>query len=337
MPAVTLVRPRNKLSAVLIIGAGPMGRMTGENLEREGIHRVIGYVPFAGEQVSHDVETVLGTAGQLEHILARVPVHEVYIAGNWLEQARAMREAMRVCQRVGVPFALPAFGYHLRPGSAARRSPRRHLYLHHRSQSKPGQLAVKRLLDIAVSAVALVLLLPLFALVAATIKAASRGPVFFTQVRLGQNGRPFRILKFRSMVVNAEALQADIASSNERAGPVFKMFADPRVTRIGAFLRKFSIDELPQLLCVLRGDMSLVGPRPAIPAEVACYEQWQLRRLCVRPGLTGSWQVRADRHAVPFSQWMKLVLQYIDQWSLGRDLALIWQTVPVVFMGKGQC
>jgi lipopolysaccharide/colanic/teichoic acid biosynthesis glycosyltransferase len=142
------------------------------------------------------------------------------------------------------------------------------------------------------------------------------------------------MLKFRSMVINAEELKAQLARFNEQSGPVFKMRNDPRVTAIGRFIRKYSIDELPQLINVLRGDMSVVGPRPPVPAEVATYEAWQRRRLSVRPGLTCIWQV-SGRNQITFENWMYLDMQYIDHWSLAQDFNLIFRTVPVVITGRG--
>jgi lipopolysaccharide/colanic/teichoic acid biosynthesis glycosyltransferase len=177
-------------------------------------------------------------------------------------------------------------------------------------------------------------LVPLFLAVMALIKLTSRGPVFFRQERIGFRGKPFTLLKFRSMVANAEDIKPDLLDSNEQTGPVFKMRADPRVTPVGRFLRKYSIDELPQLVNVLRGDMSIVGPRPPIPEEVAQYQPWQLRRLSVRPGLTCIWQV-SGRNQISFEQWMYLDMQYIDHWSLRRDVGLILKTVPAVLSGRG--
>ena len=193
---------------------------------------------------------------------------------------------------------------------------------------------MKRAIDIVVSAVALALLSPLLLVVAALVKFSSRGPLLFRQARVGQHGRQFNMLKFRSMVVNAEELKARLLARNEQQGPVFKMKRDPRITAVGRFIRKYSIDELPQLLNVLRGEMSLVGPRPPIPAEVAKYEAWQRRRLSVRPGLTCVWQV-SGRNEISFEEWMYLDMQYIDHWSLQRDLELIAKTVPVVLTGRG--
>jgi lipopolysaccharide/colanic/teichoic acid biosynthesis glycosyltransferase len=170
--------------------------------------------------------------------------------------------------------------------------------------------------------------------IAIAIKVTSRGALLFRQERVGLYGRTFHMLKFRSMVTNAEALQQTLQASNEQSGPVFKMKLDPRITRVGRFLRKHSLDELPQLVNVVRGDMAIVGPRPPLPSEVAKYEAWQRRRLSVRPGLTCVWQV-SGRNDISFEQWMYLDMQYIDHWSLAEDLGLILKTVPIVLHGRG--
>jgi exopolysaccharide biosynthesis polyprenyl glycosylphosphotransferase len=199
---------------------------------------------------------------------------------------------------------------------------------------KELELFSKYLLDRVGAAGGLLLLAPLFALLAALIKLGSPGPVFFRQVRSGLNGRTFTLLKFRTMVANAEELKEGLAAQNEVDGPVFKIKTDPRITPLGRFLRKSSLDELPQLINVLRGEMSLVGPRPPIPVEVKDYLPWQRRRLSMRPGLTCIWQV-SGRNNVGFEQWMKMDLEYIDNWSLWLDAKLLFKTVPAVLFGSG--
>jgi lipopolysaccharide/colanic/teichoic acid biosynthesis glycosyltransferase len=203
-------------------------------------------------------------------------------------------------------------------------------------EERPVQRRLKRALDVGFAAVSLIALAPLLLVVAALVRLTSRGPVLFRQERVGHGGRPFVMLKFRSMIDGADAQKAALALHNERRGPVFKMRADPRVTSLGRFLRKYSVDELPQLINVLLGDMSLVGPRPPLANEVARYERWQMRRLSVPPGLTCLWQVAPDRCEMAFDDWVRLDLRYIDGWHLGRDLALILKTVPAVLSGKGQ-
>jgi exopolysaccharide biosynthesis polyprenyl glycosylphosphotransferase len=197
-------------------------------------------------------------------------------------------------------------------------------------------LTIKRAVDIAVASAALLLLSPLFLLIALAVKADAKGPVFFGQWRLGLNGRRFWFPKFRSMQAGAEARLHELAAHNEMDGPVFKMRNDPRITRVGRLLRRYSLDELPQLWCVLRGDMSLVGPRPLMPHEVAGQETWQRRRLSVRPGLTCLWQI-SGRNDIDFERWMQLDLQYIDSWSLWLDLRILLRTVPAVLSGRGAC
>ncbi len=195
-------------------------------------------------------------------------------------------------------------------------------------------LKFKVILDFILSILILAVLSPFMLLIAVIIKLDG-GPVFFLQKRTGLNGRQFYCYKFRTMVVNAESLQKTLLDKNEQQGPVFKIKNDPRVTKIGKFLRKTSIDELPQFFNVLRGEMAIVGPRPPIPSEVKQYERWQQRRLSMKPGITCIWQV-SGRNNIPFDQWMKMDMQYIDTWSLKLDLIIILKTIKVVFTGDGQ-
>jgi exopolysaccharide biosynthesis polyprenyl glycosylphosphotransferase len=200
--------------------------------------------------------------------------------------------------------------------------------------SNETQLALKRLLDIAVSAGLLLLAAPLIVLVALAIKLTSPGSVFFKQTRIGLNGRMFTLYKFRTMIEDAHQRRGEIAHLNEMTGPVFKAKDDPRVTAVGRILRKFSLDEIPQLWNVFRGDMSLVGPRPPIPEEVANYHRWHRRRLSMKPGLTCLWQI-SGRNNVDFDRWMQLDLQYIDNWSPSLDLKILLRTIPAVLSGRG--
>ena len=196
------------------------------------------------------------------------------------------------------------------------------------------QLMAKRALDVALSTLLLLLGMPVVLGIALVIKVTSRGNVLFRQTRCGLNGRLFTVYKFRTMVEDAEERRRELLHLNEMDGPVFKLRSDPRVTFFGRFLRRFSLDELPQLWNVLRGDMSLVGPRPPIPEEVAKYQRWQRRRLAMKPGLTCLWQI-SGRNDVDFDRWMQLDLEYIDSWSPLLDLKILLKTIPAVLSGKG--
>jgi exopolysaccharide biosynthesis polyprenyl glycosylphosphotransferase len=195
------------------------------------------------------------------------------------------------------------------------------------------RLLLKRAVDIVLAAAGLVVLAPFMLAIALAIKLTSPGPVIFRQVRCGLNGRRFLFYKFRSMCQNAEELKASLAHLSTRQ-TAFKIPDDPRLTPIGRFLRRFSIDEWPQLWNVLRGDMSLVGPRPAVPNEVEQYQRWQRRRLRMRPGLTCLWAI-SGRDAVDFDTWMKMDMQYIDNWSLALDWKILLRTIPRVLTGRG--
>ncbi|MFH0753882.1 MAG: sugar transferase, partial [Candidatus Omnitrophota bacterium] len=196
-------------------------------------------------------------------------------------------------------------------------------------------LAVKRLMDIVLSGIALVIFSPFLGITALLVKLSSHGPVFFTQDRVSVNGRIFKLYKFRTMVVDAEAKLEELKHLNEMQGPAFKLTNDPRVTPLGKFLRKMSIDELPQLWNVFVGHMSLVGPRPPLPAEVEKYGDWQRRRLSMRPGITCLWQIGGRNRITDVDEWIRLDLRYIDNWSLWLDIKILFKTVPAVLFGIG--
>jgi lipopolysaccharide/colanic/teichoic acid biosynthesis glycosyltransferase len=194
---------------------------------------------------------------------------------------------------------------------------------------------LKRLLDMSVSIAALLLLAPLFLLTVCSIWIEDPGPVFYVQIRVGRNGRHFRFYKFRSMVINADKIKKELAAQNESsAGVIFKMKKDPRITKVGRIIRKFSIDELPQLINVLKGDMSLVGPRPPLPVEVAEYTLEQRKRLHVIPGITCLWQV-SGRSDIPFTDQVRLDMQYIQSAGFLNDIRLLFKTIPAVLTGRG--
>ena len=201
--------------------------------------------------------------------------------------------------------------------------------------SNETHLAAKRILDVAVSVALLTLAAPILCIAALAIRFSSPGSVLFKQKRIGLNGRMFTLYKFRTMIADAHARREEVAHLNEMNGPAFKAKDDPRVTPVGRWLRRFSLDEIPQLWNVLKGDMSLVGPRPPIPEEVASYHRWHRRRLSMKPGLTCLWQISGRNDIADFDRWMKLDLQYIDNWSPTLDLKILLRTIPAVLLGKG--
>jgi len=196
-------------------------------------------------------------------------------------------------------------------------------------------LAVKKIVDINISLFMTICLSPVLLMIAILIKIQSPGPIIYKQTRVGLRGRLFNLYKFRTMVINAEAHRMDLEKENEMDGPVFKIKDDPRVTKIGKFLRKTGLDELPQLFNILKGEMSLIGPRPPIPSETIQYKRWQLRRLSVKPGLSCFWQIKPDRNNIKFEKWMELDLAYIDNWSLRLDFVIFLKTIKTVFLRTG--
>ena len=201
-------------------------------------------------------------------------------------------------------------------------------------RANPVEFSCKRALDIFGALLTGLLALPVLAVAALLIRFTSPGPVIFRQVRCGERGREFEILKLRTMMNGSEQRRADLEAENEMDGPVFKIRRDPRITPVGRWLRRLSVDELPQLWNVLRGEMSLVGPRPPLPCEVAQYQRRHRRRLEVRPGLTCTWQI-SGRSEIGFEEWVRLDIEYIDGWHLGRDLRILLRTAPAILSRRG--
>jgi lipopolysaccharide/colanic/teichoic acid biosynthesis glycosyltransferase len=205
-----------------------------------------------------------------------------------------------------------------------------------RCWQNPLQTRAKRVLDVTASFISLLLLAPLFAVISIAVKLGSVGPIFYRWNVVGRGGRPFTGYKFRSMVAHADSLRGGLASRNEMTGPVFKVTNDPRITRVGAWLRKYSLDELPQLYNVLKGDMSLVGPRPPLATEYAHFSDYQKKKLTVKPGITCLWQVSGRNQISDFDEWVRLDLEYIHRWSLALDLNILARTLGAVFSGSGK-
>lgn len=298
--------------------------------------KVLGFMTVEGETLAVPEDETFGDISNLANVLDSMPIDEVLFVTTTAAD-KALGAAVNACDERGVDIVMPL--PRVLPSQSKIEistvdgidSPLLHF---RRTPTGDFRLATKRLMDIA-GATALILASgPVMLAVAIAIRLESPGPIMFRQIRSGRNGRRFTMLKFRSMVVDAEAKKAALAAQNEMSGPVFKITRDPRVTRVGAFIRKTSLDELPQFFNIFWGDMSLVGPRPPIPAEVEQYEPWQRRRLSVKPGLTGLWQV-SGRNNIDFEEWMRLDLRYIDTWSLWLDFKILLRTLPAVLNKTG--
>lgn len=322
---------------VLIVGSGPRARNAAALIEQNPVWglRILGFADESGDPVDPALaDRPIFKLSDVQTLFRDEVVDEVVVACP-----RAMLPAIEpvaaACASVGVPMTLfsDLFGDYLpspRSGRFGGMPALSFAMVHH----SPVKLAVKRGIDVAGSAALLLVVAPVIALAALAIKLTSPGPVLFRQVRCGLYGRRFDMIKLRTMYVDAEQRKQDLMHLNEASGPVFKMRNDPRITPVGRWLRRWSIDEVPQLWNVLRGNMSLVGPRPPIPAEVALYEIAERRRLSMRPGLTCLWQVKG-RSSIGFEEWVRLDLEYIDRWSLLRDLKILVQTIPAVLRGTG--
>ena len=289
---------------------------------------------FAGPPESLRGVKILGNADRLRQVLMDNYVDTAMFA---LTKPRTflLDDAIAVCDELGVRGTIAFFPLkHLAARVAMERMSGVPVLSFQKTPTDEAALLLKRLMDVVVSAIALLLLSPLLLLVAVAIKLESKGPVLYMQKRGGIMGAPFNMLKFRTMVADADALREKLLGANETQGAMFKMRNDPRITRVGKFLRRTSIDELPQLINVLLNDMSLVGPRPALVKEVAKLEPWQRRRQSVKPGITCIWQV-SGRSNTSFERWMRMDLEYIDKWSLWLDVKLLLLTVPAVIKGDG--
>lgn len=319
-----------------VVGTGPLAReVAARLLERpEWGFELAGFVLESGDPASRLPGGVLGRVEGLGEICAKNVVDLVVFAVP-RERLGALERAVSVCDDRGIAAKIAV---DLFPARNARISVEELEGIPLLSLSSGPQeilpLLGKRAFDFVASAVGLFVLAPVLLATALAVKLDSKGPVFFRQERVGRSGRIFWLFKFRSMRTGAEAEAASLRALNEADGPVFKMRNDPRVTKVGRFIRRTSIDELPQLLNVLSGEMSLVGPRPPLPSEVEKYEPWQVRRLSVKPGITCTWQI-SGRSDVGFKKWVELDLEYIDGWSLWRDVGIVLRTIPAVLSGRG--
>ncbi len=326
------------LQRVLVVGAGHVGKMIMQQIaHRPGMgYALAGFcddVSWA-QRANFGRFPCLGSADDLPAVLAAHRIDEVIVALPSAEHERVLR-IVGLCQESGVGFRLVPDTFDLTLGTLEVDNLAGIPLIGQREVALHGfNRALKRTIDVVVSAAALLAALPVMALVALAVKLDSRGPVFLPQERVGLNGRVFRIYKVRSMYVGAERLLDTLQENNQAGGVIFKMKNDPRRTRVGRIIRRLSLDEVPQLWNVLKGDMSIVGPRPPFPHEVALYDEWHKRRLEVVPGLTGLWQV-SGRSDVPFDEMVMLDLYYIENWSLGLDLKILLRTIPAVLSMRG--
>lgn len=320
----------------------------GTEIETTGFpgYKIMGCIDLDEKEIGKEVINgfkVIDTIKNLDKILLENPVDELFIAMP-LNLISRVEDHVAFAGKIGVPVrvipdwqikdlilnpAISFFKLEIFSGLAT-------IIL---SAVPPGRekLLIKYGIDYMAAAITIILLLPLFILVSFAVKISSRGPVFYKQERCGLNGRKFMVYKFRSMVSDAEARQKGLEEFNETEGPVFKIKKDPRIVPyVGTFLRRTFIDEIPQLINILKGEMSLIGPRPPIPAEVEKYEIWQRRRLSMKPGLTCLWQISANRHDISFDEWMNLDLNYIDNWSLTLDAKIFFGTLKVMLLGTGR-
>jgi len=325
---------------IIVVGTGLGAKDFVETVEKNlgwGLD-IIGLITEDGSASGSELygKRVLGTNKEIENILHQYPVDEVIVCASRNELGK-VEDILGTCGREGIQFRIISDFF----GSLAKRATIDHIYglpiISFISVSNNEWcLYLKRLIDVLVSGVFLIILSPLFLTIAILVKMTSEGPVFYEWNVVGFNKKPFRSWKFRTMIINADEMKEKLMDLNEMKGPVFKIKTDPRITRVGRFLRKFSLDELPQLWSVFKGDMSLVGPRPAGPHELARYESWQRRKLSIKPGITCLWQANGRNKINDFNAWARMDLEYIDKWSLWLDMKILAKTAWVVISGTGQ-
>lgn len=328
----------NLICSVLIAGTGAQARHLARKIDHhpEWGMRVVGFL--ANDDPNTDpklpAQRILGTVDAIGHVLNRAVVDMVLL----IPEKGLGRYLDSICQRcrlegVDVGFMTKSALSESAPNVVEKVADLKFRVVRFVRRS-PEKLLLKRCIDLAASVAAFCLSLPIWLIVPVLIRMDSPGPILFRQTRAGKNGRRFTMFKFRSMVADAESRRDELMHLNEMDGPAFKMKKDPRVTRIGAFLRKASLDELPQLLNVIKGDISLVGPRPPLFEEVRQYRPWEKKRLSVLQGITGLWQI-SGRNDIKFDEWMKLDLMYIDQWRFSLDMLILLRTLPAVVARKG--
>ncbi|MBW7881583.1 MAG: sugar transferase [Caldilineaceae bacterium] len=323
---------------VLLVGAGDVGRMVMRTVAARPDYglKLIGFLDDNPAKSRTDVGRfkALGPVDNVREVIDTYQIDRVIICLPW-QTHRTIQRLLRECETLNVTaFVVPDL-FQLTKNQMLVEELNGIPLLATRSISIQGwNLILKRTFDLVVGGLMTLVALPIGAVIALAIRLDTPGPVLYSQVRVGRNGKEFRCLKFRSMVSNADALREQVAAMNESTGPLFKIRNDPRLTRVGRFIRRYSLDELPQLINVLRGEMSLIGPRPNLPHEVAQYRDWMMKRLSVSPGLTGLWQV-SGRSDLAFDEMVLLDIYYVENWSMGLDLSILLRSVPAVLRAKG--
>jgi len=347
----TLVRSMRKeinIRNILIIGYKERAKDVISVIEKNASagYKILGCLDINKDAINKEIKNgihVIGTVDNLENILREEVVDELIFAMP-LKEIGDIVKYIVMAKETGILIRIIPDWYlyniMYQPGiGTVKFEPFLRLPAMVLTIAPPREeaLLIKSVFDYIFASIVMVLAIPLFLVISCAIKLSSKGPVFFKQERHGLNGRSFLLYKFRTMVVDAEAKRQELEALNETDGPVFKIKKDPRIIPfLGTLLRKTGLDELPQLINVLKGEMSLIGPRPPIPAEVKEYEIWQIRRLSMKPGITGLWQCTPRRNEVNFEDWVRMDLSYIDTWSLWLDFKILLKTAKVVFIGAGR-
>jgi len=324
---------------ILIVGSGQKAQRFLTSIRNHAEWKVdlVGFVELDRERIGSNCmgARVLGGPEDLPRILHEHPIHEVVFTVP-SRQLESCTDMMALCEQEGVNTVILSDFF---SGLVAQVDTEilydQPVLVYRTTRYKEWQLLAKRLFDLVFSAIALLLLMPLLLAIALAIKLDDGGPVFYTWNVVGRDKRRFRGYKFRTMVMDADRIKQELLAKNEMSGVAFKMKRDPRITRIGRFLRKYSLDELPQLWSVLLGYMSLVGPRPPLESELPLFESWHRRKLSVKPGLTCLWQISGRSSITDFDEWIRLDLAYIDNWSLWLDFKILLKTIPAVLVGRG--
>jgi exopolysaccharide biosynthesis polyprenyl glycosylphosphotransferase len=334
---IWLARRGVAVERVMLIGVGDVGRMFMRTVAARPDYglKLIGFLDDNPAK-STDIGPfrALGPVDSLDEVLDSQAIDAVVVCLPW-QSHRMIQRILRVCEQRGVRAQVVPDLFQMTKNQVQVQELNGIPLLSVRDVSIRGwNLLLKRAIDLIFTVVGSVIVLPLSGLIALAIKLEDRGPVLYSQTRMGRDGKPFRCYKFRSMVVGAEAMRASLHDRNEASGPLFKLRQDPRCTRVGLFLRRFSLDELPQLINVVRGEMSLVGPRPNLPEEVEQYQEWHKRRLAASPGITGLWQV-SGRSDLTFDEMVLLDIYYVENWNLSLDINILLRSLPAVLRARG--